>query len=144
MKKLKAVVIDDLDWCRELLTEILEEKGYAVRSYAQAETFPFCSDPTRPCQSSEACADLLLTDNRMPNLTGLEMVAQQRARGCKLCQGKRAVISGSWTGAERGRAHALGCHVLEKPFNLKGLQAWLQQGDGCHRGESGGMPAHSG
>ncbi len=129
-KKLKAVVVDDLDFCRELLTEVLQMRGYEVASYAQAEAVPFCSGEGGRCRTDAACADLLLTDNRMPGLTGLQMLEKQQARGCKLCQRHPALLSSCLTHEELSKANSLGCQVFEKPFDLGRLSAWL---DACER-----------
>jgi CheY-like chemotaxis protein len=123
--KFKAVIIDDVDLCRNFLTDVLEDRGYEVDSYSFAQTFPFCSKHGAQCQREQACADLLLTDNRMPVLTGLELIEKQQARGCKMAAGSRAVVSGCWTKEDRQKAKELGCQTFEKPYDLKGIYAWL-------------------
>lgn len=124
-QKFKAVVIDDVEMCREFLKDILEDRGYEVDNYASAESFVCYSNAAESCPVEKPCADLLLTDNRMPLLTGLQFIEQQRARGCKLTLGSRAVISGSWTREDQKKAKELGCQTFEKPYDLKGISAWL-------------------
>ena len=128
--KFKAVVIDDVELCRDFLAEVLEDRGYQVDKYAYAHSLPFCSQVGEHCQSEQACADLLLTDNQMPLLNGLDMIEAQRARGCKLVAGSRAVLSGSWSRDEQQKAQALGCQAFEKPYDLKGISDWLSACEG--------------
>ena len=129
-QKFKAVVIDDVELCRDFLADVLEDRGYAVDKYAFAQSFPFCSQKGDKCTADQPCADLLLTDNRMPLLTGLDMIAKQRARGCKLVDGNRAVVSGCWTKEDRNKAKVLGCQIFEKPYDLKGINDWLSACEG--------------
>ena len=124
-QKVRAVVIDDLDYCRDLLACFLVEQGYQVESYASAKSSSVCSRKGGRCPSEHACADLLLTDNKMPLLTGIEFVEDQAANGCKLVAGKKAILSGSWTDEELEKARALGCKTFEKPYNLQALNDWL-------------------
>ena len=128
--KFKAVVIDDVDLCRDFLADVLEDRGYQVDKYANAHSLSFCSQVGEHCQAEQACADLLLTDNRMPLLTGLDMIEKQRARGCKLVAGNRAVLSGSWSKEDQNQARSLGCQTFEKPYDLKGINDWLSVCEG--------------
>ncbi len=126
-RRRKAIVIDDLDFCREVLADALLERGYDVSSYSEAHQLPFCAEDGSGCPSESGCADLILTDNKMPSLSGLEMFEQQIAKGCKLMDGKRAVISGSWTQEEKAKAAAIGCQTFQKPCYLDQLYSWLDK-----------------
>ncbi len=123
----RAVVIDDQPLCREFLKDYLTERGYQVDCYSGQQFQSFCSQSGACCQAERPCADLLLTDNRMPHRSGLELLEEQIARGCKLVKQKRAVLSGGWSREERQRAIELGCQVFDKPFDLSGMDAWLEQ-----------------
>lgn len=124
-QKFNAVVIDDDLFCREFMAEVLEDRGYQVARYAAAVSLPFCLCPEGNCQRQQSCADLLLTDNQMPRLSGLEMIEQLQARGCKLAVGSRAVLSGSWSQSELEKAEQLGCKTFTKPYDLQEIDAWL-------------------
>lgn len=124
-QKCKAVVIDDVALCRDFLAEVLDDRGYEVTSYASAEDFVHCSCPGDRCQAEQPCVELLLTDNHMPHLTGLELIEKQLAMGCKLAAGRRGVVSGYWKKSDLNKAEQLGCQVFEKPYNLKKLNDWF-------------------
>lgn len=65
-------VIDDDDGLREALAFLLEVNGLEARFYASADIF---------LAEQRAPAGCVLTDVRMPGLTGLELVRELRARG---------------------------------------------------------------
>jgi len=65
-------VIDDDDGLREALAFLLEVNGIEARFYASANAFLEALPVAQGC---------VLTDIRMPGLTGLELVRELRARG---------------------------------------------------------------
>jgi CheY-like chemotaxis protein len=129
--RLTAVVIDDFKLFRDLLTEILQERGYAVTSYATPHEFKCLKGNFCRCTAEQRGVDLLLTDNRMIYLSGLELIEQLQERNCRLLAKNRAIISDLWTHEEKNRARQLGCQTFEKPFSLATIQTWL---DNCEAG----------
>ncbi len=69
-------VIDDDDAVRESLAFLLETADYAVHSYESAAAFLSKLDKAEP-----GC---IITDVRMPGMTGLELVRALNARGCAM------------------------------------------------------------
>lgn len=126
--RIKAVVIDDVDLIRNLLAEVLMQRGYEVVSFAAPQEFSSCLRESCQCHQDERQVDLLLTDNQMTPVSGLEMIEQQLLNDCKLLAKNRAVISGSWTLEERAKAKRLGCQTFDKPCSLETIQSWL---DSC-------------
>jgi CheY-like chemotaxis protein len=126
-RKLKAVVIDDLDLFRDFLTELLKERGYDVVSYAAPDEFGCGSNGECHCPKEQKDVDLLLTDNRMKPVSGLGLIEQQLHTNCRQLAKNRAVLSGSWTREEKEKAERLGCQTFEKPCNLGTLSAWLDK-----------------
>jgi YesN/AraC family two-component response regulator len=78
-----------------------------------------------PCPVSHICADIIMTDLNMPNITGLEFIENQIKHGCKVRN--IALISGDWSEPEMNRAHELGCMSFSKPLRIAELIAWLNQ-----------------
>lgn len=68
VKKNLVCIVDDEGPVRNLVGEILESRGLAVRSYASAEEFL--------AEFDEAGTSCVITDMRMPRLDGLQL--QQR------------------------------------------------------------------
>lgn len=121
-----ALLFEDNDFYREVLTEILYEQNFQVLGYTDPNAFlstkaDCCSAGNKPC------ADVMITDNQMPGMTGLEFLEHVRARGCRLPNACKAITSGNWDQQERDQAIASGCKVFHKPTSLEELSAWLDQ-----------------
>jgi CheY-like chemotaxis protein len=79
-----------------------------------------------PCQQGEPCADILITDFKMPVMSGLELLELQRERGCSLDMRNKAVISGFVDEEELSRITMMGCSFFRKPFRFSELSAWIE------------------
>ncbi len=123
--KLRAIVLDDDDAINALVSNILRKRGYEV--YASSE--PFLSQVYMgsgcSCSVGHTCTDIIITDNNMPNMSGLEFLERQKRMGCKVQN--TAVMSGSWTKEEIEHAKKLGCHVFNKPFKIDEIKKWLNE-----------------
>jgi CheY-like chemotaxis protein len=65
--------------------------------------------------------DVIIVDQKMPNLTGLELVSAIRERGIK---GKIIVVSAQLTQEIREAYERMGVHVMfSKPFNVEQLRS---------------------
>lgn len=99
-------IIDDDDAVRDSLATLLEVVGVPVFTYGSAEAFLAALS-----SGAEGC---VVTDVRMPGMSGLELLAKVRAEGCAL----PVIVATAQAGqglAEGAMAH--GAHaVLEKPF----------------------------
>ena len=71
------------------------------------------------------CADVILSDVRMPGANGLDFIQAMLEKKCK--RPHLAIMSGSLTNAENERAAGLGCKVFQKHFLMTELIEWLQQ-----------------
>ncbi|MFH0953607.1 MAG: response regulator [Verrucomicrobiota bacterium] len=117
--KLRALVFEDDEYTRFLLVTLLKRRGYEVIPFEDPSQCPL--EEGRVCYA--ACADVLISDLRMPRMTGLEFLERQKKRGCPIAN--TALVSGAWSYAELTRAEELGCQVFHKPFNLSEVNAWL-------------------
>ena len=125
--KLRAIVFEDDEANLELITLVLERRGYEVISAADPTICPVYSNLEESCPHEDACGDFLMTDNRMPRMTGLDFVEAQSRRGCKGVVKNKAVISGSWCPEEQERAEELGCKIFKKPYSIKEVSEWLDE-----------------
>lgn len=123
--QLRAIVIDDDDACRSLLALMLRQRGYEVICLPDPTACPLYEDSECSCPREEVCGDFLLTDNQMPGMSGLELVARQVQAGCKARVSNKAVLSGTWSQDELLKAQELGCKVFDKPYRSEDIEAWL-------------------
>ena len=99
-----AAIVDDDAAVLDSLRFLLEVAGHHVATYASAAAF-LADRATRP-----GC---LIIDHHMPQMTGLELIAQLRAAGEPA---RIMLITGSSSAAIRARAAELGvAKVVEKP-----------------------------
>ena len=101
----RILVVDDEEEVREILAETLEDFGYAVSTAASGEE-------ALPLLASGQGFDMLITDVRMPGMSGLELAEDVRRRWPQI---KIVVISGYFvppTAPQR---------FLKKPFHMTEL-----------------------
>src|SRR5580692_2737133 len=104
--KLVAIVDDD-DSVRGTLQELLRSAGFSSRAFDSAEAFLGSGD-----QQETAC---LITDIRMPGMSGLELQARLKAEQCRI-----PTIFITAHGDEEMRFRALRAGAVEflsKPFD---------------------------
>ena len=123
---LRALVFDDDSKIRALLKEVLEERGYEVFEFPTPALCPLYQRPLCECPLDRQCADLIISDVAMPDVTGIEFIEAQLRKGCRVEH--IALMSGDWSEAEIMLAKRRGCMVFHKPFTLDEIEAWL---DSC-------------
>ena len=71
----RLLCVDDEPLMREVLELLLHRKGYDVRTCADGHA------ALRLLERDPTAFDVIITDNQMPGLTGIEMVELLRANG---------------------------------------------------------------
>jgi len=122
--KRKALVIDDDVYCLDISVEYLTGKDFAVTSALRA-TCPRLANGLETCPMTEPCYDFILSDNNMPDMTGLEFFLEQQNRGCKIPSAHKALISGDISAADMAMAKKMGYTVFQKPCLLETLDQWI-------------------
>lgn len=130
--RIRSLLLEDDEGILDALVGILEDRGYEVIAFREPKTCPVYREDGCSCPRDHACADILITDNRMPRMTGLEFIEHQLRNGCKLSVENKAVLSASLTDDERIRAEGLGCRVFVKPALYEDLEAWLENVERRH------------
>jgi two-component system, LuxR family, response regulator FixJ len=98
-----AVVDDDLAVCSSLKFS-LELEGFSVRTFVSATEF---------LETGLNKADCLVIDQRMPVITGMELIGQLRAQNVST---PVILIVSQPNVAVSGRAASIGTPIVEKPF----------------------------
>ena len=125
--KIRAVVIDDEYFCRYSLSTLLQKKGYEVNCSDSAVCCELHKCSVSTCSKELPCGHFFLTDNRMPGMNGLMLIARQRRGACKIPMKMKAILSGGLTPDELDQAQELGCKVFHKPYDLDEISVWLDQ-----------------
>jgi CheY-like chemotaxis protein len=99
------LVVDDEAEVREILAETLEDFGYAVVTAASGEE-------ALPVLANDRSVGLVITDVRMPGMSGLELADQIRRQWPKV---KVVLISGYFLPQKVPQ------RFLKKPFHMKEL-----------------------
>jgi CheY-like chemotaxis protein len=79
------------------------------------------------CEDEQVCTDVLITDNKMPNMTGIEFLELQDKQGCKLDHRSKAIMSGNFSDEDIQKITKLGCKIFYKPFNLNEILEWIKE-----------------
>ncbi len=121
----RMLIVDDEECIRETLSVFAEMLGYEP-TVATNPSFCNVYSPSQcDCSKETACADLLLTDQNMPGMNGLEMIQRQLEFGCKIAAKRKVIISGALTTEEKQLATDLGCFVMQKPVSFEVLEQIL-------------------
>jgi CheY-like chemotaxis protein len=112
-----VLVVDDEPLLVELAVQRLHELGYGSLAYTQSP------DALRAFLHAPASVDLVLTDEKMPELSGSDLVAAIRQEGSAV---PIIIMSGNVTPALEERARAWGtCELLRKPLSVDTMAAAL-------------------
>ena len=127
MRKPRAIVVDDDELILDIFRHIFESIGYEVLTANTSMTCAFFREHTNSCPQHDRCTDILITDNNMPNMTGLELLEMQHHRGCKLTSKNKALITGNEDSKIAERATVLGCQLFPKPVPVSTIITWAQE-----------------
>jgi len=126
--RLRIFVFDDDPAITRLLQIMLSYKGHHVLTYPDPTACPVYSRASSTCPHQFPCADIIITDIMMPNLSGLELLRLQSERGCKAIAANKALMSAAINREIEEAVRELGCHFFKKPFRINEVTEWL---DAC-------------
>lgn len=126
MTQLTAVIFEDDDLFCYLLPRIFTKNGIKVTSYTNPSLY-FCSDPSVEfCPVETPCCDFLLTDQLMPEMTGIEFLNRTKQMGCKIPDCRKAIISSNWLDEDLKTAKKLASLVFDKSDSLQLIDCWVE------------------
>ncbi len=125
---MKVIVFEDDPDFAETLETILTCKGHEVHVFPDPSICPIYKDHEKQCPKNSPCADVLISDQRMPNITGLDFFKLQRKRGCKALDQNKVVLSGCVLDEKmKNDIDSLKCHYMIKPFKMAELLGWMDE-----------------
>jgi DNA-binding NtrC family response regulator len=123
MRKPRVIIYDDDVSLLKLLEACFARWGYEVFAYRSPVVCPANGNSAHECNCQAPCADLMISDFLMPQMTGTELFWLQAERGCKVA--KKAIMSGYSEEKLLRLCEDAGYRYLEKPFNFEKLTNWL-------------------
>jgi DNA-binding response OmpR family regulator len=119
--QLRVLVFEDEPTILRPICTFLRAQGYEVLGFPTPIACSLVSDDDCKCPHDRSCADILITDMKMPKMTGLEMIHLMADKGCYIPPQNKIVISSAITIEQEEELESLGCHFLPKPFQLGDL-----------------------
>jgi CheY-like chemotaxis protein len=130
MRKLKVNIFDDDVYNLKMLKLFMSQRDYEILTFDRPVVCPINGTKSDKCDTLKPCADIIITDYQMPEMTGLEMLLQQEQRGCKIDIRNKIVMSADLDNKGQKMLERLGCTFFRKPFKLSELSACL---DDCEK-----------
>ena len=122
----KALVVDDDVYCLDILIEYLSDKNFSIIS-TLSPTCPMLELNLDTCPMQVSDYSIILSDNHMPGMTGLEFFDYQCRRGCKIPSEHNALISGDISPQDQAIAESRGYKVFHKPTPLALIDDWIDE-----------------
>ena len=122
MRKPRVIIYDDEI---SLLESCFSRRGYEVFSYRTPVVCPINGNSALGCNCQAPCADLMISDFLMPQMTGTELFWRQTERGCKVAEKSKAIVSICSEERLLRLCEDSGYRYFEKPFNYEELTSWL-------------------
>lgn len=127
MTEKRAIVFDDSDLFRILFARIFLSKNIQVNSYPNPSLYFCMQSGVDSCPVTTTCADFLLTDQKMPDMTGLEFLRRVKLMQCKIPDSRKAIISADWTEETFEEAKQLTSYVFHKIDTKEKISFWIEQ-----------------
>ena len=126
-RKMKIMIIEDEMCIRDSLQWFLEDLGHDVI----AGDSPFDCNVYNggKCTKRVSCTDVLIIDQHLPGMRGLDFIEQLAERGCKGITSNMLLMSGDTTSIDLQKAERLGVNVVQKPMDFEYLENWLNNLD---------------
>lgn len=126
MRQRRVIIFDDERIVLLVLRDFFQARGYEVLTFAEPVVCPIYQD-YKPCASKAPCGDLMLTDFRMPRMSGIDLLRIQTDGGCKLTPKNKAVLSGYMDQQSIRDVLELGAAFFTKPVSFEELGAWVDE-----------------
>lgn len=126
MRRRRAIIFEDDHSVLHLLEAFFSKRGYEVLLYKEPINCPlYQNNQGGMCPNEYPCADVVITDHRMPSMSGIELLQKQAQNGCKLTSMNKALITAHLSEKEQKALQKLGSFYLAKPFRIADLSQWL-------------------
>jgi response regulator RpfG family c-di-GMP phosphodiesterase len=127
MRKPRVIILDDEEIVLYNLREWMSKKGFEVLIFNEPKVCPIQGNNGEYCTKEKQCADILITDYKMPQISGIELLQKQSKRRCPIDIRNKTIISGSTDDEIKKTTYELRCSLFKKPFRLSEISDWLSE-----------------
>jgi len=126
LRKPRVIIFDDDAILLEILEFYFDKWGYEVFIH-QSPLVCLFNGSAGSCKSLASCADLMIADFRLPQITGLELFQLQEQRGCRVDRKMKAIMSGYADAALLRQCKDSGYRLFQKPFYTSAIYSWVSE-----------------
>lgn len=127
MRKRRAILYDDREIILKIMGDFFIMRGYEVVAFETPVVCPGYDKDMVSCKKSQACADIVISDFRMPKMNGLDLFKAQASRGCRIPIQNKALMSGYINDGLRDMVQEAGYMFFAKPFSFGFIAEWLSE-----------------
>ncbi len=127
MRKRRVIIFDDEEVIVFLFNKFFSSLDYEVLAFTEPAVCPVYEKNADACSQNSPCADIIITDFRMPRMNGLDLLRAQTRNGCKLTARNKAVTSGYLDEEIQAEIEGLGCRYFQKPVDFAQLKQWVAE-----------------
>ena len=126
IKSPRIIVFEDDPALATFLEQTFRVTGHDVHVFTDPTTRLVCIDYEAQGSRDKPCADVVLSDHIMPNMTGIDFLLLQRRRDCKIIDENKAIMTGAEINPElEDTIKELGCLMFKKPINISEILKWV-------------------
>lgn len=126
VKKRRIVVFEDDPNLAALLKHALLLKGHDVLVFPDPTTCQVYADNEAECKKKTPCADVIISNNMTPNMSGIDFFKLQRKCGCKVLDENKVLVTDPMVTADlKHEIDGLGCHFIKMPFKASEIVEWV-------------------
>ena len=130
IRKSRVIILDDDNMVLNSLKKWLSQKDYEVLTFNDPTVCPVYEERTDHCMKEKPCADIIISDFNMPELTGIELLQYQSQRGCKIDDKNKAIMSGYIDDTMVKAINESDYAFFKKPLDVSFISDWL---NGCEK-----------
>ena len=127
MRNPRTIIIDDYVRFTNTFKTWFSQMGYEALTFPDPTACPIYRRETKNCIKKDPCADIIITDLKLPRMNSIEFLQYQSQRGCKIDIRNKAIISGYIDDEKRKAIENLGCSFFKKPLELPLISYWLNK-----------------
>jgi CheY-like chemotaxis protein len=122
---LRIIILEDDKSISQLFKTLFACHGCQVQFFSNPELFNCCALSESQCPLGSPCNDVLITDNMMPKMKGIELLSLLEQKNCKILNSNKALMSSSATSELLSEIDRLDCNFFKKPLSLSTVVKWL-------------------